>query len=150
MSHQCFNKRAKVVYEQPVFEDLGFKTSSRMPKIISDYRQTSLQVFQLSLFLFFLGFQIRLVNSPDSHDVDHNSGHLQVFFNGTWCFLTDRNLRASKAHVACEQLGFRERALEYQIRIYTQPVAGKMVELDDFICRGDEKRLSDCSYNGWH
>eukprot|EP00118_Oscarella_pearsei_P003516 m.14594 g.14594 ORF g.14594 m.14594 type:complete len:741 (+) comp25845_c0_seq2:95-2317(+) len=67
---------------------------------------------------------------------------------GVWGTVCDDKWDAVDANVVCRQLGY-ERAVNVYHASHFGGGTG-MIWMDEVQCKGEEKRLADCPFNGWH
>ena len=77
-----------------------------------------------------------------------SSGRVEVCYNGTWGTVCDDQWDIIDATVLCKQLGF-PRALAVYHNSYYGPGNGSVL-MDNVQCSGNEQRLQNCSFKGWH
>ena len=72
---------------------------------------------------------------------------MEIFYNGQWGTVCDRNWDVNDARVVCRQLGY-----QYALRA----LQGSQVDngagqiwLNDVACSGSEQNLTSCSHGGW-
>ncbi|XP_046846185.1 scavenger receptor cysteine-rich type 1 protein M130-like isoform X2 [Xenia sp. Carnegie-2017] len=77
----------------------------------------------------------------------NGTGRVEIFYDGEWGTICDDGWGLSDAKVVCRQLGYRKakRALQGG----SVPDGRGKIWLDDVLCNGHEKYISDCSHNKW-
>jgi hypothetical protein len=92
---------------------------------------------------------LRLLNGNTFSYTSATSGLLEVYYRngngeGSWQPVCDDAFDATAAQVACKQLGMAGGSFQ------TAPDTGRPnMHLDNLSCRGSEKKLMDCTHNGW-
>ena len=74
-------------------------------------------------------------------------GRVELFFNGSWGTVCDRNWDIREARVVCRMLGFKG-ALSAPGRGRGGEGSGPIV-LDHVECLGNERTLTDCNHDGF-
>ena len=74
-------------------------------------------------------------------------GRLEVFHDGVWGSICNRNWDWKAQNVACQQLGYI-RAIHHHRYKYNDGPAPK-VWLNSVKCHGNESSLLDCSHDPW-
>ena len=86
---------------------------------------------------------IRLVGGSGQHE-----GRVEVFYNNQWGTVCDDGWDSNDAHVVCRELGFGYNMATAVSSAYFGQGSGN-IWMDDVNCGGYERRLFDCSFNGW-
>ncbi|XP_053313970.1 lysyl oxidase homolog 3 isoform X2 [Spea bombifrons] len=89
------------------------------------------------------GLKIRLAGFPRKH----NEGRVEIFYNQEWGTICDDDFSMENAHVLCRQLGFTEATGWAHSAKYGKGLG--RIWLDNVICTGKEKSISDCNSRGW-
>ncbi|XP_041435235.1 lysyl oxidase homolog 3B isoform X3 [Xenopus laevis] len=89
------------------------------------------------------GLKFRLAGYPRKH----NEGRIEVFYNKEWGTICDDDFTMENAHVLCRHLGFTAATGWTHSAKYGKG-AGP-IWLDNIICSGTEKSISDCKSRGW-
>ena len=72
---------------------------------------------------------------------------MEIFHKGQWGTVCDDSWDINDAKVACQELGYK-----YAVRAIgggDVPSGTGQVWLDNVLCSGTEKSLSQCSHRGW-
>ena len=78
------------------------------------------------------------------------SGRLEVLHDGVWGTVCDDYWTLANAKVACAQMLLGPPKVTKYLRYKSfQEIRISKIWLDDVVCKGDEERLSDCSYLSW-
>ncbi|XP_063781954.1 lysyl oxidase homolog 3 isoform X3 [Pseudophryne corroboree] len=77
----------------------------------------------------------------------HNEGRIEVFYNQEWGTICDDDFTMENAHILCRHLGFTEATGWTHSAKYGKGIG--RIWLDNVICSGSEKSISDCSSRGW-
>ncbi|XP_071944172.1 scavenger receptor cysteine-rich domain superfamily protein-like [Antedon mediterranea] len=80
---------------------------------------------------------IRLQGSPIQ-----NAGRVEVYSDGEWSTICNRDWDINDAHVACRMLGYPEATTVYTYVAYGKGVGSILPR--SFLCNGDETNLFDC------
>ena len=95
-----------------------------------------------------------LADSPDTGNegdlrliagTSNDNGRLEIYHNGRWGTICDKDWDLNATQVACKQLGFRTGLA--QGKEFGYSLDG--VSLDSAICTGEEEKLSDCNITDW-
>ncbi|KAM4708323.1 lysyl oxidase homolog 3 isoform 2-T2 [Discoglossus pictus] len=89
------------------------------------------------------GLKFRLSGYPRKH----NEGRIEVFYNQEWGTICDDDFTLENAHVLCRHLGFTEATGWTHSAKYGKGIG--RIWLDNVICTGREKSISDCKSRGW-
>ena len=87
--------------------------------------------------------QVRLTNGSD-----YLEGVLEVFHNGVWGTVCDDGWDARETFVVCRELGLGTADTDAPLGHIKKLSTGKQW-LDDVICVGNEKTLSECRHRPW-
>ena len=74
-------------------------------------------------------------------------GRVEVYFNGSWGTVCDDSWDINDGNVACRELGYERANYVYQSAAYGE--GSGPIWMDDVICGGSERRLSNCLFSGW-
>ncbi|XP_025100419.1 deleted in malignant brain tumors 1 protein-like isoform X3 [Pomacea canaliculata] len=75
------------------------------------------------------------------------AGRLEIFFNGEWSTVCNKQFGQEEAEVACRMLGFKSGgAAAVSPRLYGQ-VSGHIL-LNNVVCQGTETSLTQCQHSG--
>lgn len=85
---------------------------------------------------------VKLVEGSGDHE-----GNVEIFHLGRWGSVCDDEWDMREAMVICRQLGF-EGAVKITHSSQFGP-ARRRYWMDNVYCTGEEKRLSDCRFDGW-
>ena len=77
----------------------------------------------------------------------NGTGRVEVFYNGQWGTVCDRDWDIFDAKVVCRQLGYTNAAKALDGR--DVPDGTGQVWLDDVNCDGTERSLTSCCHSGW-
>ncbi|XP_069488614.1 lysyl oxidase homolog 3 isoform X3 [Ambystoma mexicanum] len=77
----------------------------------------------------------------------HNEGRIEVFYNEEWGTICDDDFTLENANVLCRQLGFVSATGWAHSAKYGKGVG--RIWLDNVICGGGEKSITDCKTRGW-
>ena len=94
-------------------------------------------------FSFFQFVGTRLVGGS------HNSGRVEVYYNGTWGTVCDDGWDINDARVVCNQLGFPDAEAAFQGEDHHFGYGTGQIWMDEVKCRGYESSLLSCSRNSW-
>ncbi|CAH2299037.1 lysyl oxidase homolog 3 isoform X1 [Pelobates cultripes] len=89
------------------------------------------------------GIKFRLAGYPRKH----NEGRVEVFYNQEWGTICDDDFTMENAHILCRHLGFTEATGWTHSAKYGKGVG--RIWLDNVICSGSEKSITDCNSRGW-
>ncbi|XP_053556354.1 lysyl oxidase homolog 3 [Bombina bombina] len=89
------------------------------------------------------GLKFRLSGYPRKH----NEGRIEVFYNQEWGTICDDDFTIENAHVLCRHLGFTAATGWTHSAKYGKGIG--RIWLDNVICSGNEKIISDCKSRGW-
>ncbi|XP_075034556.1 lysyl oxidase homolog 3 isoform X2 [Mixophyes fleayi] len=89
------------------------------------------------------GLKFRLAGFPRKH----NEGRIEVFYNQEWGTICDDDFTMENAHILCRHLGFTEATGWTHSAKYGKGIG--RIWLDNMICSGSEKSISDCNSRGW-
>ncbi|KAJ8026615.1 Deleted in malignant brain tumors 1 protein [Holothuria leucospilota] len=101
---------------------------------------------ELESSIYFREGSVRLAGSSEP-----NVGRVEVYYFGTWGTVCDDNWDVYDADVVCKQLGFSDGAqlVHGQGQKVFDSGQGDIL-LDDVLCEGTERYLTDCQHNGWY
>ncbi|XP_066428885.1 lysyl oxidase homolog 3 isoform X2 [Eleutherodactylus coqui] len=77
----------------------------------------------------------------------HNEGRIEVFYNHEWGTICDDDFTMENAHILCRHLGFTEATGWTHSAKYGKGIG--RIWLDNMICSGSEKSITDCKSRGW-
>ena len=86
-------------------------------------------------------YPIRLTDGHSSTE-----GRVEILFNGQWGLVCNTDWTSVQAGVVCRQLGFSGQSVPVHERYGRETPT---VHLRNVDCKGDETRLTDCSFYGW-
>lgn len=75
------------------------------------------------------------------------TGRVEVYHDGQWGTVCDDYWDLKDAAVLCKQLGFDGAATAYKNAEFGQ--GSGPIHMDDVHCKGTEKSLRNCFFNGW-
>ncbi|XP_018430495.1 PREDICTED: lysyl oxidase homolog 3-like, partial [Nanorana parkeri] len=89
------------------------------------------------------GLKFRLAGFPRKH----NEGRIEVFYSQEWGTICDDDFTMENAHILCRHLGFTEATGWTHSAKYGKGIG--RIWLDNVICSGSEKSITDCISRGW-
>ena len=99
-------------------------------------------------------FCLRTVAAQSEGDVRlvgprRNEGRVEIFHNEVWGTVCDDNFNSNDARVICKQIGYLDVA-RYGVKHVAFFGQGTgPIWMDELSCRGTEKRLDQCPFNGY-
>ena len=94
-------------------------------------------------FSFFQYLGARLVGGS------HDSGRVEVYYNGTWGTVCEDGWDINDARVVCNQLGFSGAGTAFESEFHHFGKGTGPIWMDEVKCRGNESSLSSCFRNSW-
>ena len=96
----------------------------------------------LRYFLFIIALPIRLVDG----EIFPFSGRVEVYQNGVWGTVCDKNWTSNNTQVVCQQLGYKYSWAATDLNI---PAGKGPIVMENVNCSGDEANLLACSHSGF-
>lgn len=98
-----------------------------------------------------IGYQVRLSNELGTN----HEGRIEVKVYDQWGYVCDDKFGIRDADVLCKELGFPLGASEVRANSFYPPHSKMQRDdhtvflMDELDCKGTEKSLSECEFNGW-
>ena len=100
------------------------------------------KTLQYSIFYIFIALPIRLADG----NIFPFSGRVEIYQNGVWGTVCDKNWTNNNTQVVCQQLGYEHSWASTDLNV----AAGKgPIIMEKVNCDGDEANLLACSHNGF-
>ena len=74
------------------------------------------------------------------------SGRVEIYQNGVWGTVCDKNWTDSNTQVVCQQLGYKH---SWPVTDLNIAAGNGPILMEKINCRGDEANLLACSHNGF-
>ena len=74
-------------------------------------------------------------------------GRVEIFHNGVWGTVCDDRFGEEEGQVVCNSLGHGALKTTFPRSAYGQGTG--MIWMDELVCSGDEKSLTECRFGGW-
>ncbi|KAF0293870.1 Lysyl oxidase 2 [Amphibalanus amphitrite] len=76
-------------------------------------------------------------------------GNVEIFHDGRWGYICDDEWDMAEAEIACQQLGYQTAQKPTHDGFYGHPEGEISFWMDNMYCLGNERRLSQCRFDGW-
>ena len=76
-------------------------------------------------------------------------GNIEIFHDGRWGYICDDEWDMAEAEIACRQLGYQTAQKPTHDGFFGHPEGEVSFWMDNMYCLGNERRLSQCRFDGW-
>ncbi|KAL9963814.1 hypothetical protein ACROYT_G027359 [Oculina patagonica] len=89
--------------------------------------------------------RLRLITPPD----DIGGGRVEIYHNGQWGTICDKNWEKEAAKVVCKELGYSGAIFATKRAFFGEGNATAPIHLSNVKCDGSEHSILECTNDGW-